>query len=173
MSLIVETGAGVEGAESYATVAFIDAYWLARTHDPRSVTWAAATTPKKEGAAREASAFMDATWGSQYRGTRRGYVQGLEFPRTEANDDAGFPLPDHPAQLMTAVAELSPKALAGPLAPDVKAGGGVIERVKASSVEVQFAVNGSTEKAYPAVARLLTPLLRADSAYYFGVAGGA
>ena len=74
---------------------------------------------------------------------------------------------------MTAVAELSPKALAGPLAPDVKAGGGVIERVKASSVEVQFAVNGSTEKAYPAVARLLTPLLRADSAYYFGVAGGA
>ena len=172
MSLTVETGAGVQGAESYATVAFINAYWAARTHDSRAATWSAATDAKKEGAAREASTYIDATWGPAFRGKRRGYVQGLEFPRTGANDDAGYPLPDLPPQLQAATAELAGRAVSGPLVADVKAGGGVIKRVKASSVEVEFADNGETAKTDPSVARILGPLLQADAAWHFGIVGG-
>jgi len=172
MSLTVETGTGVQGAESYATIAYIDAYWAARTHDARSATWTAATTAKKEGAAREATAFIDGVWGPSYRGVRRGYVQGLEHPRTGAQDDAGYDLPDLPPQLPMAVAELAPKALSGPLAPDVKAGGGIIKRVKADNVEVEYEVNRETAKTYPAVARILAPLLRADEGgWSYGFAG--
>lgn len=172
MALTVETGAGVQGAESYATVAFIDAYWAARTHDARSVTWAAATTPKKEGAARETTSFIDGVWGPSYRGVRRGYVQGLEFPRTGAKDDAGYDLPDLPAQLLAAAAELAPTALAGPLAPAVKAGGGIIKRVKADNVEVEYEVNRETAKTYPVVARMLAPLLVPVGGWNYGITSG-
>ena len=118
MSLIVETGTAVEGAESYASIAQIDAYWAARPHQGLSTTWAAATTGRKEGAAREATAFQDAQFGPYYRGTRRGYIQGLLFPRTGTEDADGYPLPDHPSQLIAATAELSARALSGALMPD-------------------------------------------------------
>lgn len=173
MSLTVEDGSGVAGAESYATVAFIDAYWAGRTHAALYTTWTAVTTTtaKKEGAAREATAYIDATWGLRYRGVRRGYVQGLLFPRTDAFDDAGYPLPDLPAELKRAVAELAPKAIAGSLTPDIKAGGGIINRVKAGSVEVEYAVNQQVEKSYPALERMLAPILTSASGWRFGIAG--
>lgn len=63
MTLIVETGASVVGAESYATTATIDAYWLARPQMAQAALWAAATDAVKEGAAREATAFLDAKIG--------------------------------------------------------------------------------------------------------------
>jgi hypothetical protein len=171
MSLITEDGTGVAGSESYCTIAFLDAYWAARPHRTESTTWASATTPNKEGAAREASTYADTTWGDRYRGVRRGYVQGLLFPRTDAKDDAGYPLPDLPAELKNAVAELAPKALAATLNPDVKAGGGVLKRVKAEGVELEWDVNKQTEKTYPAIERLLSGLLvPASGAWHFGVA---
>lgn len=170
MSLSVETGSGISGAESYATTAQIDAYWAARTHNALYTAWSAVTntTAKKEGQAREATAYLDAVYGPSYRGVRRGYVQGLAWPRVGALDDDGYPLPDLPPELVAAVCELAPLAISATLTPAVSAGGGVVKRVKAGSVEVEYADNGSTEKSYPAVARLLAPLLRADGAYYFG-----
>lgn len=171
MSLTVETGAGVQGAESYAAIAFIDAYWAARPHRTESTAWAAASTPNKEGAAREATAFIDGNWGAQYRGVRRGYVQGLLFPRSEAKDDAGYPLSDLPAELPRAVAELSAKALTATLTPDIKAGGGVLKRVKAGSVEVEYDNNGArVEKTYPAIERMLSGLLASASGWHVGLA---
>lgn len=118
MSLIVETGAGIEGAESYASIAQIDAYWAARTHQAASTSWAAATTGLKEGAAREATAFLDATYGPYYRGTRTGYLQGLLWPRSGTEDVDGYALPDLPTQLVSATAELAVRALVGALMPD-------------------------------------------------------
>ena len=75
MSLTVETGSGVYGAESYATTAYISTYWSNRSHSSLADTWATANAQAKEGAAREATAYIDATWGPYYRGERAGYQQ--------------------------------------------------------------------------------------------------
>ena len=56
-----------------------------------------------DGAIREATSFIDGAYGPYYRGVRRGYVQGLLWPRTGACDDAGYPLPDLIAALRTAI----------------------------------------------------------------------
>lgn len=164
MALIVETGSGVSGSESYASVAVIDAYWAARSHNALSATWAAVTpTAKKEGAAREATAYMDSIWGPYYRGVRRGYVQGTLFPRTGAKDDAGYPLPDLPPELVAAVCELAARAVTAPLAADIDTGA----RVKSQTKKVgpleksteYFDGGAAPQTAYGAVDNILAPLL--------------
>lgn len=160
MALTVETGAGVAGADSYATSAYIDAYWLARPHLALAATWAAGST-NKDGAAREATAYIDATWGPYFKGVRRGYVQGLLFPRTGAEDEAGYPLPDLPACLPMAVAELAARALSAPLAADDTETGIKRERQTVGPItkEVEYA-DGAVHRAnYGAVADLLAPVL--------------
>lgn len=158
MALTVETGAGVSGAASYASVATIDAYWTARAHHALSATWGAASTGDKEGAAREASAYLDATFGPYYRGRKRGEVQGLLWPRTDALDDAGYPLPDLPNCVVSATAELAVRALAATLAEDQDRGG-AIRRVAAGSVEVEYAEGAPIEKRYGMVTGMLAPVL--------------
>jgi hypothetical protein len=159
-SLVVETGAGVQGADSYASTAFIDTYWLARTHLAAAALWAAASQAVKDGAAREASAYIDGTWGAYFRGVRRGYVQGLLWPRTGARDDAGYWLPDLPACLQNAVAELSGRAVSSTLAPDVNAAQAVkSEAVGQLKVEYFEAGTPTPKITYGVVDGLLAPLL--------------
>lgn len=166
MALTVETGTGVAGAESYATVAYIDAYWAARTHTSLYTTWsgASSTTAKKEGAAREATAYIDAVWGPYYRGVRRGRVQGLLWPRTGAKDDAGYPLPDLPPELQAAVAELAARAISAALQSDIDTG----ERIKSQTKKVGpvqktteyfDAGNPAPKTSYGVVADILAPIL--------------
>lgn len=164
MALSVETGAGIQGAESYAAVAIIDAYWAARTHDARAAVWSAATAPKKEGAAREATAYMDATWGPYYRGVRRGYVQGLLFPRTGAKDDAGYPLPDMPPEAVAACCELAARAVAAPLAADIDMGARVKSLSKKvgpieKTTEYFDGAGAALQTSYGIVESILAPLL--------------
>ena len=130
MSLTVETGAGIQGAEAYATTAAISAYWTKRAHMTLATTWGAATDPQKEGAAREASAYLDATFGAYYRGQRRGRVQGLMWPRSNAKDEAGYSLPDLPSEIVTATCELAARALSAPLAADIDLGARVKSQTK-------------------------------------------
>lgn len=185
MALTSEDGTGVSGSESYYAIAGIDAYWAARTHNPLAAIWAAATTAKKEGAAREATAFTDATWGAFYLGTRKSYSQGLEWPRNgdldteDADADGlttdflpltdinGTELPALPPQLQWAVAELAARAVTAPLAADIDTGK-VVARVKAGSTEVEFApsVAAAPSKVYGVVEKILTPILS-------GAQGGA
>ena len=165
MSLTVETGAGVQGAESYAATATIDAFWAARTHNALYTTWSAVsnTTAKKEGAAREASAYIDSVWGPYFKGVRRGYVQGLLFPRTGALDGAGYPLPDLPPELVAAVCELAARAVTSPLAADIDMGA----RVKSQTKKVgpleksteYFDGGAAPQTAYGVVDNILAPLL--------------
>lgn len=122
MALVVEDGSGVQLADAYAAVAYVDAYWANHTQSPLATTWAAATTPVKEGSIREATAYLDAVYGPFYRGFRRGRLQGLLWPRTQALDDQGYPLPDLPDELKKALAELAGRRVAlgtVSLAPDL------------------------------------------------------
>lgn len=162
MSLIVETGAAIAGAESYASVADIDTYWTNRPNRSLSPVWAAATTAQKEGAARDATAYLDATYGEHYRGQRRGYLQGLLWPRTNTEDSDGLPLPDLPPQLVSAVCELAARALSGPLAADLDRAGMVTrvrEKVDVIEKETEWAAGAPARTAYGHVDGMMAPLL--------------
>jgi hypothetical protein len=160
MTIMVEDGTGVQGAESYASVAFADAYFTARSHLAIATTWAAVgtTTAKKEGALREATAYLDAEFGPRYRGTRAGRVQGLLWPRTGALGDEGYSLPALPLELQQAAAELAGRAISAPLADD-EARGGDIKRMKAGSVEIEYAQGAKLGTTYGIVSKMLIPLL--------------
>lgn len=158
MSLTVETGMGVAGAESYASVATIDAYWTARSHHALSATWTGASAANKEGAAREATAYLDAVFGPYYRGVKRGDVQGLLWPRSETYDAAGYPLPDLPVEIVRATAEMAVRALSGTLTPDL-ARGGAVKREKVGPIEVEYADGAPTRTQYGEIAMALAPVL--------------
>ena len=159
MTLIVETGAGIAGAEAYASVATADAYFAARTHLTMYATWTALTTAKKEGALREAADYLDAEFGQQYRGTRAGRVQGRLWPRTDALDDEGYPLPDLPNELQLANCELAGRAASAPLANDLDRGGKV-KRMKAGSVELEYTDGATASTIYGIVNKMLAPILQ-------------
>jgi hypothetical protein len=163
MSLIVEDGTGIQGAESYATVAYVTAYWAARTNDSNATIWAALNDDgKKEGSLRAATSYLDATWGVMYKGKRRGWVQGLLWPRSGALDNDGYELPALPDELKRAVAELAVRASAGPLAPDVAHGDAVkSESKKVGPLEVSttYVDGASTKVRYGIVEGLIASLL--------------
>ena len=164
MALTVEDGSLVSGAEAYASVAAADAYWALRTHLALSTTWAAATTAVREGALREAAEYLDGRYNQFYRGRRRGYVQGLEWPRVEAEDEEGYPLPDLPQVLIDANIQLAARAISTPLADDQDRYGRVKrfrERVEgAIDEEIEYAGAGATaEKNYGIIERMLAPIL--------------
>ena len=173
MALVVETGAGVVGAESYASVATIDAYWAARSHKGSAAIWAALDPAKKEGATREATAYLDARYGERYRGVRQGAAQGLLWPRDgddggDVLDPDGLPLPDLPTQLQSAIAEFAVRAASGEIAPDGTSGGAVKSH-KVGDVQVTFQDAseggdvGVLERSIGFVDGLMRPLLRADA----------
>ncbi len=162
MALTVETGAGVSGADAYASTTTVDTYWSNRPQNALSATWAAGATANKEGAIREASAYLDAVFGPHYRGVARGTLQGLLFPRSDALDDAGFPLPDLPQQLVDAVCELAARALSNPLADDDDRGNQIVrikEKVDVIETDTQYAEGAQKHKSYGFVAGMLAPIL--------------
>lgn len=165
MALIVEDGTGVSGAESYASTAYIDTYWANRTQNALSSVWTSLTdTGKKEGAAREATQYIEGMFAPYFRGLRRGWVQGLEWPRTGAFDGAealghiAYELPDMPDCLPAAVAELAVRSISGALAPDLKRGGAVTMQ-KAGPVEIQYEKGAPVRTTYGVVSLLLAPIL--------------
>lgn len=162
MSLIVEDGAGIAGAESYASVAAISAYWAGRSTRGEAAAWAAADQAAQEAAAREATQYLDAVYGSYYRGMRAGYEQGLLWPRTGALDLAGRALPALPAELVTAVCELAGRAVSATLAADADNANGVKrirQKVDVIEEETEYATFSKAEPKYGFVAGLLASIL--------------
>jgi hypothetical protein len=166
MALVPETGVGVPLADSYAAQATITAYWAARPHNALATTWSTASTGNRDGAAREATAYVDSVFGNYYRGVRRGYVQGLLFPRTDALDAVGYPLPDLPPELVAAVCELAARALSATLAADDTTGI-KSETKKVGSIEktVEYMEGGRRRTSYGFVADILAPILTGQQPY--------
>ncbi len=161
MALIVEDGSGKPDANSYGSVGEADAYW----QDRDNATWSAAVTVAKEAALIQATQFLDASY--VWRGARIDRDQALDWPRVGAVDDEGFERDSNavPAEVKQAAFELALQALSGALLK-VQERAGLIERVKAGSVEVQYAERAPAGKRYELVDRILTPLVE-------GAIGGA
>lgn len=177
MALVVEDGTGIAGAESYASLAGALAYWASRAHDANAAAWSASTVTddKREGALREATAYLDATYGQRYRGRRATLTQGLLWPRlpwptdpdcttasTVLLDPDGLELPGLPKQIVSATIELAVRALTRRLAQDVDPNGR-LKSERAADHEMVYALDTPTDGSFGFVDRLLLPVLDGSS----------
>lgn len=77
MSLIVEDGSGVTGAESYISVANAITYCTNWGYS----TWLALTTAQQEQSLRQATTYMISEYRMRWKGRRVLITQGLDWPR--------------------------------------------------------------------------------------------
>ena len=153
MSLTVETGAIVPGAESYASVAEADAYWIVRN----GTAWAALTTGAKEAALRMATDYIEAVYGERWLGDRVSAAQDLSWPRSGVYVD-GVQIPSNalPIALVRATMELAVKASAGELLADQ---GAQVTRETVGPITVEYAAGARQATRYALVESLLAGLL--------------
>lgn len=169
MTIIVEDGTGVAGANSYASETDADAYFEARAN----ATWED-SDEDKEAALVRGTAAIEAKYGSRYPGTRvSGRSQALGWPRTGATDADDEEIADDeiPQEIIDAVCEAALRELLvpGSMMPDLKRGG-AIRRFKAGSVEVEYAGNASATTAYTLIDGILSKLLGSAPASFIGTA---
>ena len=115
MALVVETGEGVTGANSYASVSAADDY---NSNHPYGESWAPLETARKEQCLQMSTRLLDelvAWYGSPTFNSVDGYVststhvQYLKFPRFGINDAEGYQLDPYkiPRFLINATAEFA------------------------------------------------------------------
>jgi hypothetical protein len=126
MSIIVEDGTVVIGAESYITLAEADIY-----HRNRGMTtWDDMTDTEKEQALRRATSYMVGRYRSSWKGGRININQPLDWPRQGVSTDDFTAMPHSyyayfvpynvvPIEVKNACAELALRAGAGPMVDDV------------------------------------------------------
>lgn len=141
MAPIVETGAGLADADALVSVAFVDAYFLAKG----STTWTGTDT-LKEAAIRRATAFMSDgyTWAG-YRSKNRD--QALAWPRSGVIDAEGNGIDSDeiPIEVKRATAEIALRELITPgaMTPDFTRSD-LVKREKIDSIEIEYALAGTS-----------------------------
>lgn len=160
--IIIETGAGLADADSYASVAAADA----RCASLGLATWAALTEADKEIALRKATLFM-VTYRTRWAGRRLYQQQALDWPRYNVVVD-GFSVPSNrvPIDVINACVDLAVRASRGEeLLPDLDTGSNAIKKDKTGPLETEYFQNTTdARERFVAVDALLAP--------YFGSAGG-
>lgn len=163
MSLIVEDGSNVTGAESYISVADADAYHVKRGN----TSWGTLTAEAKEVLLRKSTDYMVQTYRTQWAGARKYDDQALDWPRYDVpkfDSPSGYGVyPAYyddtivPGEVKVACAELAFKAIGTDLAPDLDR---LTKREKVGTLEVEYdnAV-GVPYKRYRAIDNLLRPML--------------
>jgi hypothetical protein len=157
MGLIVETGTGSATSESYASVAFADAYHAARGCAP----WATLNTAQKEEALRRATDYIEQVYGLSFQGVRVNSTQALSWPRGfVVIHGYGIESTTIPQILINATAELAFKSAQGNLAPDVSQG---VKREKVGQLEVEYMNGSSSVIRFRAIDNILAPILTASA----------
>ena len=166
MSLIIENGSGVAGAESYVSVADCITY-----ADNRGLTFSTGSTPEQEQALRRATVWLDGAYRARYVGWRKdGRSQALEWPREGAQEQSypyGTIVNDEvPQEVIDANCESAVRELATPggLSPDITPG--TIQKSVAvvGAVSVEYAVSNGVQDQRPVMtvmSGILSPVLKA------------
>lgn len=158
MSLIHEDGTGLADAESYASVAWCDAY-----HTKYGNTdWAAASTTDREIALRKATRYLEAEYLMRWLGIRTTQTQALAWPRAWVYDSDDRLLLSNimPLRLLEATALLARTALTTELLTvtvDASSTGVRRERQKLGPMEQEIEYTGAkgTRRTFPVVEDLL------------------
>ena len=172
MTLVVETGAGLSNAESFASVAEADAYSNGRN---RADTWTGLDTDVKEAALRLATDYMQQTYRMGWAGERRTDTQALDWPRYNVpkHDAPGvygagaYYSPDIvPEEVKKACLELAFRALSAELAPDI---GALKTKAKVGPIEVEYAPGSRQTSLYQTVDGFLEPLLKGSGGFNIAI----
>ncbi|UYW33629.1 DnaT-like ssDNA-binding protein [Methylorubrum extorquens] len=165
MALVVETGAGLPDAESYASVEDANDY-----HQKRGNAGWAGDEAGKEAALRRATEYLDGAYRTRWLGQSAAPAQGLAWPRAYVRAERGYLASDAvPVAVVRACCEAALRELQAPgsLAPDLFPG----ERVVSETVgplSVDYADGGGSDAGAPpvlvAVDRILAPVLRSPAA---------
>lgn len=131
MTIIVEDGTGLADAESYASVAYADAYFSSR-----NVSNWDGSDAHKEGLLRIATEYIDSVFGQRFKGTRNTITQALQWPRDGVSVD-GFDLDSDviPVNLMRATCEIAMQANHTDLLPNLEQ---AVIREKVDVLEVEY-----------------------------------
>ena len=103
MTFVVEDGTKPTGANSYVSVEVFEAHFADRNLDVSDFGDA-----EIQGAAVQATDYIDKRFGRRFRGYRATRTQGLEWPRYDALDNDGYSLASSneiPQQLLKATSE--------------------------------------------------------------------
>lgn len=161
MAFTVETGAGVSGANSYASVAYVDTY-----HSDRGVATWTGTTNEKQAAIIKATDYITQKYALSFIGYRVYLTESyLDFPRYELyNTLTNVSIDSNiiPECIKQAVAILALEALSSDLNPSLERGG-AIKRTKVDVIEVEYANSAQATTARPAIDGLLRPILKSSS----------
>lgn len=168
-TITAETGAGVSGANSYVTLAEVDAYLA--DYDQAN-EWRDSTKAERETAILMAARAMQATYNGKWRGTRATSGQGLDWPRSNVEDNDGWSVSSTavPQQVKDAQCELASRhrTESTGVLPDITGGDGTIKRemFKVGSLEEETEYTGGKEQQtkYTVVEGILKPLLRRQGA---------
>ena len=115
MAFTLEDGSGIENANSYVSLSYVNDYHSDRGNS----SWGDFTDSEKQASIIRASEYVDKRFGKKFKGFRKVKNQGLEWPRLDAFDSDGYLLDEIPFQLEKAVSEYALRsAICGVLAPD-------------------------------------------------------
>ena len=159
MPIVVEDGTGLPDANAYASEDDFDTYTEDRGY--------AVVVGDTEAALIRGTAALESMYGLRWPGERtHGRDQGLGWPRTGATDiDDNVILDDEiPVEVIEATIELAMRELASPgsTMPDL-ARGGTVRRVRAGSVEVEYAANAIPTTTFTLIDGILQPLIGSTS----------
>lgn len=162
MTLIVETGAGLSTAESYASVAEADTY-----HSSAGQGDAWGDIDDKEVALRLATNYMGQKYRTRWAGVRRSASQALDWPRYDVRmiDGPGsgsgsygtfpnyYPFDTVPIEVKRACMELALKTAAGSLLTDTDR---LTSSERVGPLAVSYFEGQSPQKKYAAIDGILS-----------------
>lgn len=156
--MVVEDGSGVEDANSYLDVAAFKEY-----ADARGLSYEGKSDPFIEQALIRGTTWLDSAYRARWPGVRlNGRSQALSWPRFGATDADGEEIAEDeiPQEVLDATAEAAFRELSAPgsLSPDLERGGAV-RRLKAGSVEVEYATTAAAGTTFSAIDGILSGLL--------------
>ncbi len=155
MALVVEDGTALANAESFASVAQADT----RLASLGMTNWTLLSDPEKEQALRRATVYMENTYRSLWRGTRKTFDQALSWPRYDVEIE-GFTVLNTfvPVEVVNACIDLAFRATSGDLNPDL-GGSYPVKKTVIGPIEKEYDTTGSQIKSYRAVSMTLLPYL--------------
>lgn len=152
MALIVEDGTGKADAESYADLAFANAYVTSQGGD---ATWDATGDPAKEAALRKATQYVDDTFEPQWKGWRKAASQALRWPRQGVYDRDGYQLASDalPLRLKQATAVVALEIALGksPFAAAATTESLTHEDIQVGSLRIAQTFSGAGQSAQPSI----------------------
>ena len=155
MTVLVEDGTGVVGANSYASEDDFDQYCEDRNYT--------VTVGDTEAALIRGTGILDGIYRKSYPGTRAwGRDQPLQWPRMNATDAEGeeIAIDEIPQEIIDATCEIALRELASPnsVLPDLERGG-AIKSIKAGSVALEYGDTASAVTTLQIVDGILSSLL--------------